>query len=99
MKENIIIESRADQIIKDKSGRDEIYIKTNGVVSDENSLVEIFNNHYINIVQKTADKATKTSEHSLLADYDGRNCHKIIPIKTEYELIFLKLHKSLLTPI
>ena len=50
--DNIIIEASSDSTINIKGGNP-VSIKAKDEIRNENVLVEMFNNHYINIVEKT----------------------------------------------
>ena len=52
---NIIIEAEQNEKIKLKDGN-EFEIKKSDLIKQENVLVELFNKHYINIVEKTSGK-------------------------------------------
>ena len=51
--ENIIIKVQKEEKIKVKGLENEIHIDANELIKDTKILVELFNNHYINIVEKT----------------------------------------------
>ena len=50
---NIIIKAQKKEKIKVKGLENEIHIDANELIKDTKILVELFNNHYINIVEKT----------------------------------------------
>ena len=54
--ENIKIKAEENQNIKTKNKNKSklVSIKTNGLAKDESVLVEMFNNHYVNIAQKSS---------------------------------------------
>ena len=55
--ENIIIKAQKEEKIKVKGLENEIHIDANELIKDDKILVELFNNHYINIVEKTSGLA------------------------------------------
>jgi len=55
--ENIVIKNQKDESIKVKGNENEILIEANELIKDDNILVELFNKHYINIVEKTSGNA------------------------------------------
>ena len=55
--ENIIIKAQKEEKIKVKGLENEIHIYGNELIKDDKTLVELFNNHYINIVEKTSGLA------------------------------------------
>ena len=59
---NIKIKAEEDQNIKfkNKNKNNLVSVKTNDWIRDESVLVEMFNNHYINIVEKTSGIAPES---------------------------------------
>ena len=55
--ENIIIKAQKEEKIKVKGLENEIHIDANELIKDDKILVELFNNHYLNIVEKTSGLA------------------------------------------
>ena len=51
---NIIIKAQKKEKIKVKGLENEIHIDANELIKDVNILIELFNNYYINIVEKTS---------------------------------------------
>ena len=51
---NIIIKAQKIEKIKVKGLENEIHIDANELIKDVNILIELFNNYYINIVEKTS---------------------------------------------
>ena len=61
--------------IKNKSKSKLVSVKTNDCIKDESVFVEMFNNHYINIVEKTAGIIPESLGGSFLfAKKWWRNC-------------------------
>ena len=75
--DSIIIESAEDITIKVKNG-DLISIKAKDEIRDEQVLVEMFNNHYINIVEKSSGTAPKSIGDPLDPKQDSDTVQKII---------------------
>ena len=75
--DSIIIESAEDITIKVKNG-DLISIKAKDEIRDEQVLVEMFNNHYINIVEKSSGNAPKSIGDPLDPQQDSDTVQKII---------------------
>ena len=76
--ENITIKAEEKQKVKIKNKNEHISIKKDEYINDENILVEMFNNHYINIVEKTSGKAPDSIGNSSLAENDSVTIDKII---------------------
>ena len=78
--ENIKIKAEEYQNIKTKNKNKSklVSIKTNDLIKDESVLVEMFNNHYINIVQKTSDIAPESLRDSSLPENDEETVNKIL---------------------
>ena len=55
--ENIIIKAPKEETIKIKDLENELHIDANELIKDDKILAELFNNHYINIVEKTSGLA------------------------------------------
>ena len=55
--ENIIIKAQKEEKIKVKDLENELHIDANEQIKDDKILVELFNNHYINTVEKTSGLA------------------------------------------
>ena len=51
---NIIIKAQKKEKIKVKGLENEIHIDANELIKDVSILIELFNNYYINIVEKTS---------------------------------------------
>ena len=54
--ENIIIKNQMEESIKVKGNENETLIEANELIREDKILVELFNKHYINIVEKTSGK-------------------------------------------
>ena len=78
--ENIKIKAEENQNIKikNKNKNKLVFIKTNDYIKDESVLVEMFNNHYINIVEKTAGITLESLEDSSLSENDEETVNKIL---------------------
>ena len=63
---------------KIKISKLKIKIKTNDYIKDESVLVEMFNNHYINIVEKTSGIAPESLGDSSLPENDEETVNKIL---------------------
>ena len=63
--ENITIEVEKNEKIKVKGLHEKVDIRTKDLIEDEKMLVEMFNKHYINIVEKTPGIAPKILGNSL----------------------------------
>lgn len=57
--ESIVIKAKDTENVKVKNSQKEVQVKANELIKDENVLVEMFNKHYINIVEKTSGEAPK----------------------------------------
>ena len=67
----------SDEIkIKNQNKNKLISIKTNYCIKDENVLVEMFNSHYINIVEKTSDITPESLGDSSLSENDEETVNK-----------------------
>ena len=55
--ENIIIKAQKEEKIKVKDFENELHIDANELIKDDKTSAELFNNHYINIVEKTSGVA------------------------------------------
>ena len=55
--ENIIIKTQEEEKIKVKDLKNEPHIDANELIKEDKILVELFNNHYINIMEKTSGLA------------------------------------------
>ena len=75
--DSIIIESAEDITIKVKNG-DLTSIKAKDEIRDEQVLVEMFNNHYINIVEKSSGNTPKSIGDPLDPKQDSDTVQKII---------------------
>ena len=75
--DNIIIEAPNDTTINIKEG-DSISIKAKDEIRVEKVLVEMFNNHYINIVEKTSGLNPKSIGNSSNPDHDKSTVKEII---------------------
>ena len=78
--ENIKIKAEENQNIKikNKNRNKLISIKTNDCIKDESVLVEMFNNHHINIVEKTSGIAPESLGDSSMPDNDEETVNKIL---------------------
>ena len=78
--ENIKIKAEEYQNIKTKNKNKSklVSIKTNDLIKGESVLVEMFNNHYISIVQKTSDIAPESLRDSSLPENDEETVNKIL---------------------
>ena len=76
--ENIKIKAEENQNIKikNKNRINLVSIKTNDWIKDESALVEMFNNHYINIVEKTSGIAPESLGD--LPENDEKTVNKIL---------------------
>ena len=75
--DNIIIESADDIILKVKNG-DLVSIKAKDEIRDEHILVEMFNNHYINIADKSSGIAPNSIGNPMDPKQDKNTVEKII---------------------
>ena len=75
--DNIIIEAGKDSTVAIKGG-DEISVQAKDEIRDEKILVEMFNNHYINIVEKSAGFIPKSIGDSSNPDNDKSTVKEII---------------------
>ena len=75
--DNIIIESADDITLKVKNG-DLVSIKAKDEIRDEHILVEMFNNHYINIVEKSSGIAPNSIGNPMDPEQDKNTVEKII---------------------
>ena len=77
--ENIKIKAEENQNIKTKNKNKSklVSIKTNDLIKDESVLVEIFNNHYITIVEKTSGIAPESFGDSSLPENDEETVNRI----------------------
>ena len=55
-----------------------VSIKTNDCIKDESVLVEMFNEHFINIVEKTSGIAPESLGDSSLSENDEKTVSKIL---------------------
>ena len=55
--DNIIIKTQNEENIKVKGMEKEMHVEANELIKDDKILVELFNKHYINIVEKTSGNA------------------------------------------
>ena len=78
--ENIKIKAEKNQNIKfkNKNINKLISIKTNDCIKDERVLVEMFNNRYINTVEKTPGIRTESLGNSSLLENDEETVNKIL---------------------
>ena len=79
--ENIKIKAEENQNIKTKNKNKSklVSIKTNDLIKDESVLVEMFNNHYINIVEKTSGIiAPESLGDSSVPENDEETVNKIL---------------------
>ena len=75
--DNIIIESADDITLKVKNG-DLVSIKAKDEIRDEHILVEMFNNHYINIAEKSSGIAPNSIGNPMDPKQDKNTVEKII---------------------
>ena len=78
LNDNIIIEATNDIKLNIKGKEDTITIKGKDEIRDEKILVEMFNNHYVNIVEKTSGSVPKSIGNSLNPDEDRNTVADII---------------------
>ena len=64
--------------IKNKNKNELVSIKTNDCIKSESVLVEMFNNHYINIVEKTSDTTPESLGDSSLPENDEESVKKML---------------------
>ena len=78
--ENIKIKAEENQYIKikNKNERKLVSIKTNDCIKDESVLVEMFNEHFINIVEKTSGIAPESLGDFSLSKSDEETVNKIL---------------------
>ena len=78
--ENIKIKAEENQNIKTKNKNKSklVSIKTNDLIKDESVLVEMFNNHYINIVEKTSGTTPESLGDSSLPENDEESVKKML---------------------
>ena len=78
--ENIKIKAEEYQNIKikNKNKNELVSIKTNDCIKGESVLVEMFNNHYINIVEKTSGTTPESLGDSSLPENDEESINKIL---------------------
>ena len=90
--ENIKIKAEENQNIKSKNkNKSKLFsIKTNNLVKDESVFVEMFNNHYINIVEKTSGIKPEGLGDSSLLENDEETVNKILKHYENYR-VFQKL--------
>ena len=76
---NIKIKSEEKQNVKIKNKKSKLTaIKRNDCIKDESVLVEMFNNGYINIVEKTSGIAPESLGDSSLTENDEETVNKIL---------------------
>ena len=75
--DNIIIEATSDTNVKVK-GEGVVSVKAQDEIRDEKVLVEMFNNHYINIVENSSGIAPKSLGNPSNPDQDHRTVKDII---------------------
>ena len=56
---SLLVKPQKEEKLKVKGLENEIHIDANELLEDDKILVELFNNHYINIVDKTSGLCTK----------------------------------------
>ena len=76
--DNITIEVEKDEKIEVKGLSEKVKLKTNDLIKDETILVEMFNKHYINIVEKTSGIAPKNLGNPLDQKTDDKTIREII---------------------
>ena len=64
--------------IKNKNKNKLVSIKTNDCIKDKSALVQMFNNHYINIVEKKSGVAPESLGNSSLPENDEETVNKIL---------------------
>ena len=64
--------------IKNNNINNLISVQTNDCIKDENVFVEIFNNHHINIVEKTSSIAPESFVDSSLPENDEESVNKAL---------------------
>jgi len=96
--DNIIIEAPKDSTVNIKGG-DKKSIKAQDEIRDEKILVEMFNNHYINIVEKSSGSAPKSIGDSSNPENDKPTVQKIIDAyKNHPSIIKIKESSSNIIP-
>lgn len=81
-------------IIKMKNENDELHIKANHLVNDDKMLVEIFNQHTINIVQSKSGSQPNCMEKPSIPDTGKGIVHEIIKDESEVSKNQLNLFES-----
>ena len=76
--DNIIIKSQTTENLNIKGSETDIHIEANELITDEKVLVEMFNKHYINIVEKTSGLAPKCIGNPENPTLDKETVHQII---------------------
>ena len=84
--ENIVIECERSETIKIKE-EEEIFLKENEIVKNDKVLVELFNNHYINIVENAPGLTPENIGNSNNQLNDKLNVEKIIDFYKDHESI------------
>ena len=74
----IKVEENQNIKIKNKNKNQLVSIKTNDCIKDESVLVEMFKNHYVNIVEKTSAIAAERLGDSSLPENDEETENKIL---------------------
>ena len=72
--DNNIIEALNDSTLTLKQGN-LLLIKSKDLIGNEKILVEMFNNHYINIVEKSSESSPKST---------GNSCHSVLQKSSMY---------------
>ena len=88
--ENIKIKAKENIKTKNKNKSKLVSINTNDFIKDESVLVEMFNNHYINIVEKTSGVKPEGLGDSSLLENDEETVNKILKHYENYR-VFQKL--------
>ena len=78
--ENIKVKAQENQTMKinNKNKNKLVSIKTNDCTKDETVLIEMFNNHYMNILEKTSGIAPESLRDSSLPEKDEETVNKIL---------------------
>ena len=76
--ENITIEVEKNEKIEVEDLHEKVDIRTKDLLKDEKILAEMFNKHYINIVEKTSEIAPKNLGNPLDPKLDEKTIREII---------------------
>ena len=73
--------------INNKNKNKLVSIKTNDCTKDETVLIEMFNNHYMNILEKTSGIAPESLRDSSLPEKDEETVNKILKHQENYPVV------------